>query len=355
MAPFGVFDRRQLLIGTLALGGAAALGGCSQDQPRAEDRQVRSPSGAPSQDRTVDVLVIGAGIAGLAAAQHVVGAGRSCAVLEARDRVGGRIWTSGAWSDLPVELGASWIHGTDGNPVYDEINRLGLATTAFDVGSFEGVGSAQYYAPDGTPLDADEIDARVKAVVAALERTAGDDGAGRQSMRAALDALPAELRRQSLQTEVAAALTDYAADFGATPEDLALSALDEDDSYGGPQRVLPGGYGQLTQRLADDLPVRLATRVTAVSLRDRDHVLVDTDSGQWRASQVIVTVPLGVLKSGAVRFDPPLPAAHATAIERIGTGRYEKLVLRFDTAFWDDVDQIQVLGKPGSRSPAGTT
>jgi len=346
MTPLGAVDRRQLLIGALALGGAAALGGCAQEQPSvqaAEGRKAQSPFG----EREVDVLVIGAGIAGLAAAQHVVGSGRSCAVLEARDRVGGRIWTTGAWSDAPVDLGASWLHGTDGNPVYDEINRLGIATTVFDVGSFEGAGSAEYYAPDGKRLDADEIDARVTAVVAALEHTAGDDEASRTSMRAALDALPAGLREQARETEVAAALTDYAADFGATPGDLALSALDEEDSYDGPQRALPGGFGQLTQRLADELPVRLATRVTAVSLRDRDHVLVDTDTGQWRASKVIVTVPLGVLQSGAVRFDPPLPAAHTSAIRRLGMGRYEKLVLLFDAAFWDDVDQIQVLGRPG--------
>jgi monoamine oxidase len=344
MTPFGAFDRRQLLLGALALGSAAALGGCAQKEPGADSP---APSESASGDRTVDVLVIGAGIAGLAAAQHVVGSGRSCAVLEARDRVGGRIWTSGTWSDVPVDLGASWVHGTDSNPVYDEINRLGIATTVFDVGSFEGAGSAEYYAPDGTPLDADQSDARIAAVVAALERTAGDDGAGRTSMRAALDTLPAGLREQAREPEVAAALTDYAADFGATPADLALSALDEDDSYDGQQMVLPGGYGQLTQRLADELPVRLSTRVTAVSLRDRDHVVVETDSGQWRASKVIVTVPLGVLKSGAIRFDPPLPATHATAIQRLGMGRYEKLVLLFDTAFWDDVDQIQVLGRPG--------
>jgi hypothetical protein len=146
MSPLGAFDRRQLLIGALALGGAAALSGCAQEESGAGDP---SPSEPPSGDRSVDVLVIGAGIAGLAAAQHVVGAGRRCAVLEARDRVGGRIWTSGAWSDAPVDLGASWVHGTDGNPVYDEINRLGITTTVFDVGSFEGAGSAEYYAPDG--------------------------------------------------------------------------------------------------------------------------------------------------------------------------------------------------------------
>lgn len=329
-------SRRRFLAGSLAVGATAAAAGCGG-----------VPSGDGADDREVDVLVIGAGIAGLAAAQAVTRAGRTCAVLEARDRVGGRVWTSHGWADLPVDLGASWLHGTDGNPVYDEANRLSIASTVFDVGSFEGQGSGEYYLADGRPADADRIDERVSRILTTLERTAGTAAAGRTSLRAALDALPAGLREQARAPEVAAALTDYAGDFGATPETLALAALDEDDSFPGAQRVFAGGYGRLTDRMADGLPVRTGTAVTAVSLRDPDRVAVETTAGRWRAGKVILTVPLGVLKSGALRFDPPLPAGHATAVDRIGMGHFEKLVLRFENAFWDDVDQIQVLGTPG--------
>lgn len=292
--------------------------------------------------------MIGAGIAGLAAARAITGAGLSCVVLEARDRVGGRLWTSTEWPDLPVDLGASWIHGTEGNPVYDEATRLDIGTAVFDVGSFDGAGAAEYYLPDGTPVDADRLDAQVARVMGQLERSAGADGSGQQSLRAAIDALPPGLGELARTPAVAAALTDYAGDYGAAPEELALSALDEDDSFGGAQRVFPGGYGQLAERLAEGLPVQLNTAVAAVSLRAPDHVAVDTANGRWRAAKVIVTVPLGVLKSGAIEFDPPLPASHTNAIERLGFGRFEKLVLRFDSAFWDDVDQIGVAGRPGA-------
>lgn len=320
----------------MSAGAAAALAACTE-------------GGAPQPSRTdarqADVVVIGAGIAGLAAARAVTAAGRSCVVLEARDRIGGRIWTSQAWPDLPVDLGASWLHGTEGNPIFGEVNRFGIATTVFDVGSFEGAGSAEYFSADGTRLDADRIEAQVGEVVRRLENSAGAGGSGRTSLRAAIDALPPDGPART--PAVAAALTDYAGDYAATPEDLALSALDEDDSYPGAQRVFPGGYAELTQRLAEGLPVLLNTPVTAVSLRSPDHVDVDVDGQRWRAAKVIVTVPLGVLKSGAIRFDPPLPAEHTRAIDRLGFGRFEKLVLRFDSAFWDDVDQIQVLGQPG--------
>lgn len=299
-------------------------------------------------ERDVDVVVIGAGIAGLAAADAVTKAGLSCVVLEARDRVGGRIWTSTEWSDLPMDLGASWIHGTEGNPIFDEVNRLGIATAVFDVGSFDGAGSAEYYSPNGIPEDVDQLDSLVDRVIRHLEGAAVADGSDRRSLRAAIDSLPPALGKVARTPAVAAALTDYAGDYGATPDELALSVLDEEDSFGGAQRIFPGGYGQLTQRLADDLPVQLNAAVTSVSLIAKDHVAVDTVGGRWRAAKVIVTVPLGVLKSGTIRFDPPLPAGHSRAIDRLGFGRFEKLVLRFDTAFWDDVDQIQVTSRPGA-------
>lgn len=329
-------SRRGILTGTAAL--VAALAAC------AEQGGTRPP---PAPGREVDVAVIGAGIAGLAAAEAIIAAGLSCVVLEARNRVGGRIWTSNAWADLPVDLGASWIHGTEGNPVFEEANRLGLTTSVFDVGSSDGAGSAVYYSRNGTELDGDQVEVHTEQVIGFLENTADARGAGSRSLRTAIDDLPTRLREISDDPVIAAALTDYAGDYGATPDQLALSALGDDDSFPGPQRVFPDGYGQLTQRLAQGLPVRLSTPVRGVSLRAPDHIVVDTADGQWRAAKVIVTVPLGVLKSGALRFDPPLPESHRRAIDAIGFGRFEKLVLRFDTVFWEDVDQIQVAGLPG--------
>ena len=323
------------------------LSGCGAEKNESGDDRTSDKSAPPSGERDVDVAVIGAGIAGLAAAGVVSRAGLRAVVLEARDRVGGRIWTSNTWPDVPVDLGASWIHGTDGNPVYEEANRLGLATSVFDVGSFEGAGSAVYYARNGTELDADRVEKDSAKIVGYLESIGGKSGAGRTSLSAALDALPPGMRDLARTPAAASSLNTYAGDFGATPDALALSAVDEDDSYPGAQRVFPAGYGQLTQRLADGLPVRLKTPVTRISLRDPDRVVLDTADGQWRARKVIVTVPLGVLKSGAITFDPPLPPGHRRAIDAIGFGRFEKLVLRFDTAFWDDVDQIQVIGSPG--------
>jgi monoamine oxidase len=326
--------RRTVLIGVAA---AAALSGCAgRSDP------------LPPGDRDVDVIVVGAGIAGLAAAHVIITSGRSCAVLEARDRVGGRIWTSTSWPDLPVDLGASWIHGSDGNPVYREVVRLGIPTTIFDVGSSDGDGSSVLYSADGRRIDEDPIEKRVEAVVRGLERVADTGDAGRIAMRAGLDDLPPRLRDLARQPEVAAALAEYAGDYGATTDELALSAVSEEDSFPGAQRVFPAGYGQLVERLAADLPLRLGVQVTGITLAPGGPVVVNAGSEQWRAAKVILTASLGVLKSGAIRFDPPLPASHARAIGALGMGRFEKLILRFPEAFWDDVDQIQVVGQPAA-------
>lgn len=129
---------------------------------------------------------------------------------------------------------------------------------------------------------------------------------------------------------------------------MALTALEEDDGYTGAQRILPGGYRQLTERLADGLDIRTGVVVTEVSLRDPDRVGIRAGADRWQTRRAIITVPLGVLQAGTIRFDPPLPEEHQSAVAALGSGRFEKVVLRFAEPFWDDVDQIQVSTVPGA-------
>ncbi|MFM8598973.1 MAG: flavin monoamine oxidase family protein [Mycobacterium sp.] len=325
--------RRRLLTGAAAVGAVSVLGGCAREQN----------SGPPDPGGgDLDVIVVGAGIAGLAAARTLSRAGLRVVVLEARGRAGGRIWTSTEWPDLPIDLGASWIHGRDGNPIYDLSREYGLATAVFDVGSLEGSGSEARYSAQGAPISGtaqQQLDTAINAVLGPLEDAAEEPGAGDISMSAGIDALP---EAADAGPAVTAELTEIAGDYGATPQQLSLAALTEDDSYPGPQLVFPGGYGQLTAKLAEGVPIRFDTAVSEVSLSEPGRVVIRAGADTWTARAVIVTVPLGVLKAGAIRFTPALPTDHQRAIERLGFGRYEKLVLRFPDAFADDVDQIQI-------------
>ena len=202
-------------------------------------------------------------------------AGLRCVVLEARDRVGGRIWTSNAWGDLPVDLGASWIHGTEGNPVYEEANRLGLATKIFDVGSFDGGGSAVYYAGNGTELDGDEVEVDSHQVIGYLENTADAQDAGRRSLRTALGDLPPRLGELYRDPVVEAAVTDYAG---------VLAALEAERAAHVPPALRVEWSDELKLAMCRDDQSRVA------------GVLRDVESGEWAG----VSFTLGEL--GAVEL-----------------------------------------------------
>ena len=100
-----------------------------------------------------------------------------------------------------------------------------------------------------------------------------------------------------------------------------------------------GGYRGVVDALADGLPIHLETTVERIA-QDGDGVTVHTSSGAFDGSHVLVTVPLGVLKAAAIEFEPPLPTGHLAAIERMGFGVLEKVVIAYDRAVW------QVDGAP---------
>jgi polyamine oxidase len=247
------------------------------------------------------VAVIGAGVAGLAAAQALAEAGRDVTVLEARDRIGGRVWTDRALG-VALDLGASWIHGVDGNPI--------------------------------TAL-ADQAGAR--RAVTRWDRMRVYDAAGR---RRRYLFLPREFRHT----------VEYEQGFAADMADLDPAALEMTDSFPGEEVIFPGGYDQILPALGGDYEVRLSAPVTAVRWSARGADILTAATQTITVSTTLITAPLGVLKAGAIAFEPALPAAKQAAIDRLGMGLLDKVYLKFETAFWPaEIDAFGFMAREPGR------
>jgi len=313
--------RRALLSGAAAFAFGASL-------PRVSRAQ---------QD--VPVAVIGAGIAGLNAARTLVRAGHRVVVFEANDRIGGRLKTSHVWPDLPIDLGASWIHGMRGNPLVP-LARAAGARLVPQAGSLAVGDRTRFPHPQLVPL----ISRARETVERARDAWQHDDAPLSEVVAAYLDATvaPGDLRAAVDAYLSAEIEQEYAAD----ARDLSAWWFDDADALRGPDALLPGGYDRLAHHLGRGLDIRLNQPVRAVLDQPRGVRLQLSSGPDVICRAVIVTAPLGVLKAGDIRFDPPLSGRHQQAIDRLGMGLLNKVVLRFERAFWPpDVDWIGLMGE----------
>jgi polyamine oxidase len=282
------------------------------------------------------VVIIGAGIAGLTVANALRQAKVDCVVLEARDRIGGRLHT--AYLDgWPVDLGGSWIHMPIGNPLRRLADQAGVPCLPADPLA-EGVA---YDCGEGRRLTPGELaaclDLQFEAFPAAQEALLGELGSD-ASMADAIDSyvtalgLPASADRRARQ----ALQTDIEGESAGRAEEQSLRwmwhELEYDGGFFGDRPS--GGYTTLIGAIAGDADVRLGVEVTEV-LYSGDGVAVrDTTGGTEEGTHAVVTVPLGVLKKGSPAFSPSLPADRTAAIERLGFGNLEKVALLFERPFW---------------------
>ncbi|MFD6226881.1 flavin monoamine oxidase family protein [Streptomyces sp. NPDC060232] len=324
---------RRRLLASIGLGLPAA---CLLSACRADDVE---GVGTTSAEARTGVIVIGAGISGLAAARHLADQGEDVLVLEARDRIGGRIWTSDDWDGAPVDLGASWIHGVEKNPITELAAKAKAKTVVTDLESTTD------YLPDGQEAEG----ARAEKIEQWRERTAGALGTYREEqdrdapMRSVVER---SLRFSALpdgdKAMVNNALNDYEHEYSGSTTQMSTLYFDSDSAFDGDDVLFPGGYGQITDYLARGLDIRLGQQVKNIDWNS-SGVAVRTDKASFQASQVVVTLPLGVLQSGTVTFGPGLPEAKQTAIEKLGMGILNKCYLSFPRKFWPDTDWLNYV------------
>ncbi len=289
------------------------------------------------------MLVIGAGIAGLRAAEVLVANGRRVIVLEARDRLGGRIYTDRSWG-VPVELGASWIHGVENNPIAALAAAKGIATQATD---YESI----MYGADGQRLGAGALDDIEEQVADLVEAGREDSPDTDEPLRSALDRAIAAAdldpsERLNVEMGITASIEhEYATD----TVNLSATNFDDGANEGGGDALLPEGYDQVVAAVANGLDVRLGHVVTSIDTSG-DRAVVVTAQGNFQAGAVVVTVPLGVLKAGTIEFLPALPESKSRAIAKLGMGTLSKTCLRFESQFWpDDAELIDLVPSVSRR------
>ncbi|MFT6310885.1 MAG: monoamine oxidase [Porticoccus sp.] len=289
------------------------------------------------------IIVIGAGLAGLAAADSLVEAGYDVVVLEARDRIGGRVWTDHSLG-LPLDMGASWIHGIKKNP----ITQLAADAKAPLSNNFD-YDNAEIYDASGAPQSMPEatyarfnevfedyfhryLKRNPKASVQTLFDDAWDKGDFDFLTRQQLDFLTN---------------TDVEHEFAADAKELSVRAMYEGEDLKGADVILPQGYDAITNHLAEGLSIHTENIVSTIDY-DKNGVRVVTNSGEYFADRVIVTVPLGVLKAKTIIFEPAISAQKQTAIDKLGMGVLNKVWLKFPMMFWQqdkDREMIRYIGQ----------
>ena len=293
--PKPTVSRRSLLLGGgVLLGGAVALG-----------------ASVHAFRERWDVAVIGAGVSGLSAARNLADHGLSVIVLEARDRVGGQLYTDHTFSSVPVELGAGLIHGRDAY-TWELVEEAGAETVQVRAGN----GVPEPVPTPEPPRDDEDAAAYLRRMGVPEDRWP-----------------PVSIDNESLERWSAVWMREYGLfDWWSVPRENF--------------RVV-GGYDSLLPPLSHDLDIRLGHAVRRVRWSGRGVVLDVSGSGnastdgpgggsgggiEVRADRCVITLPIGVLKAGDVAFEPELPSDHRDAVGALDRTDALKLVYEFDRA-----------------------
>lgn len=295
--------------------------------------------GVMPETTKANVVVIGAGLAGLAAARQLLQSGFKVVVLEGRRRPGGRVFTkkmAGNGYTAAADLGGSVITGIHGNPLGVLARQLGFPLHKVR-------DKCPLYQTDGSPVDG-VIDTRVEETFnrlldkACQLRQAMDEVSVDVSLGTALETFRrvyhvAERAEERRLLDWHLANLEYAN--AGLLSDLSLAFWDQDDPYemGGDHCFVAGGNGRFVQALVENLPIFYDRTVRVVRYAS-DGVQVVAGGQVFQGDMVLCTVPLGVLKSGSIKFEPELPNRKLEAIKRLGFGLLNKVVLLFPSAFW---------------------
>jgi monoamine oxidase len=280
-----------------------------------------------------DCIIVGAGAAGIAAARTLHDAGLRVAILEATDRIGGRVHTDYNFANIPIELGAEFIHG-DGAITHDLVRQAGLHTVPVDRMNKMRWGRPSLPLSDLPEETRDIIEALHRDYVALKDADLPDD----LSLAAYFEACGHDV--------VALRVADilYAQTCCARLDDLSCHDLQREmrvdtsgGEWGGEARIAEG-YGALLTWYARDLDVRFMQPVTQIR-RSPDGMIVHAGGKHkwidYQTRTCLLTLPIAVFQRDKIKFDPPLSAEKWAAIRAFKMEAATKIILRYAHPFWD--------------------
>jgi len=304
--------------------------------------------GLADKDDSRPIIIVGAGIAGLAAGRALHNVGRRVIILEARNRIGGRTFTTKI-GPATVDLGGAWIHGDKGNPIakFARANGLTYTQQVIDLETFyDGVG--------GGKLDIESL-GKVYPTIESASKSLSSIYTKLDKSVSVADAIKFYLDNAKLMGAVRRR-TQFALEMLTSASSAPLNKLSylglarESEGFDGGDHVIAGGYGKIVDLLAQSLEIRTGTPVSQL-VYNSDGVRVMTVGKTIDASHAIVTVPLGVLKARTIKFSPELPKSKQIAIERLGVGFFEKVVMVFKKRYWQNTfsQTLSYLGGLGQN------
>jgi monoamine oxidase len=262
--------------------------------------------------READIVVIGAGAAGIAAARRIMAANRRVIVVEGAGQVGGRCLTDTSTFDAPFDRGARWMHNPDTNPMMRLARNAGLDVTPAPPGQKIRIGRRN--------ARAGETEEFLAALVRA-NRAIDDASRGRADVACA-SVLPKNLGDWAGTAEFV-----FGANFAG--KDLKdISVIDKARAQErNPAFACRQGLGTLVGKLAEQIPITLSTPANRIAWSGRD-VMVETPAGKIAARAAIITVSSNVLSAGNIKFTPDIPKRQLDAAAKLSLGSYDHIVLQ---------------------------